>query len=253
MRFFLLLCVLQCVMVSCRNQPPHELYQVSGTKNLLNSHFDGLITLEELRKHGDFGIGTFHALDGELIALNGKFYRLDDNGQALLADKKATLPSASIVHFKETGNFLMKDEMNWEAFQKYLEKQLPVTGYPLAIKIEAEFKEVLARTIARQKSPYPEASDVIKNQIIFSFKNQYGTLVGYKGNQSLGGLLVDGYHFHYISRDKKVGGHLLDAVIKKAKVSYMPIESAKLILDPLPPREGFSPDEAEQAFHRGAQ
>ncbi len=40
---------------------------------LLDGIYDGVISFEDLKKHGDFGIGTFDQLDGEMIAFDNEF------------------------------------------------------------------------------------------------------------------------------------------------------------------------------------
>jgi hypothetical protein len=45
------------------------LTQVSTIGALINRVYDGVISYGELKKYGDFGIGTFEGLDGEMVAL----------------------------------------------------------------------------------------------------------------------------------------------------------------------------------------
>ncbi|WHX15610.1 acetolactate decarboxylase [Streptomyces malaysiensis subsp. malaysiensis] len=35
----------------------------------------GEVTIGELLRHGDFGVGTFNHLDGEMVILGGSCYR----------------------------------------------------------------------------------------------------------------------------------------------------------------------------------
>ena len=42
---------------------------VSTIDTILNGLYDGIITYGELKEWGDFGIGTFEGLDGEMVAL----------------------------------------------------------------------------------------------------------------------------------------------------------------------------------------
>ncbi len=51
------------------------LYQVSTLSALLEGVYDGETTFAELKPHGDFGIGTFNALDGEMICVDGHTYQ----------------------------------------------------------------------------------------------------------------------------------------------------------------------------------
>jgi len=50
------------------------LTQVSTIDAILNGLYDGVITYGDLKQYGDFGIGTFNALDGEMVAVDGNFY-----------------------------------------------------------------------------------------------------------------------------------------------------------------------------------
>ena len=58
------------------------LYQTSTINALLNGVYDGEVTFQELKEHGNFGLGTVDALDGEMIALDGKFYQIKTDGKA---------------------------------------------------------------------------------------------------------------------------------------------------------------------------
>src|SRR6476661_6799944 len=58
----------------------HVLFQASTIGALLEGAYDGDLTFAELAEHGDLGLGTLNGLDGEMIALDGRFYRADVDG-----------------------------------------------------------------------------------------------------------------------------------------------------------------------------
>ena len=58
-------------------------YQVSTIDALMQGVFEGVQSVKELKKHGDFGIGTFDGLEGELILLDGVVYHAKADGQPL--------------------------------------------------------------------------------------------------------------------------------------------------------------------------
>ena len=60
---------------------PHVLFQASTIGALLDGAYDGDLTFAELAEHGDLGLGTLNGLDGEMIALDGRFYRADVDGR----------------------------------------------------------------------------------------------------------------------------------------------------------------------------
>ena len=47
-----------------------EVYQTSTMGALLDGVYEGDVTTRELLRHGDFGLGTFNRLDGEMLALD---------------------------------------------------------------------------------------------------------------------------------------------------------------------------------------
>jgi acetolactate decarboxylase len=75
-RRLLLVALLAIVICGCSHPPPKRdtLFQVSTIDALLAGAYDGDITFKELGKHGDFGLGTFQSLDGEMVELDGSFY-----------------------------------------------------------------------------------------------------------------------------------------------------------------------------------
>ncbi len=68
------------IATSTREHEPHVLFQASTIAALLDGAYDGDVTFAELAEHGDLGLGTLNALDGEMIALDGRFYRADVDG-----------------------------------------------------------------------------------------------------------------------------------------------------------------------------
>ena len=59
---------------------PHVLFQASTIGALLEGSFEGDVSFAELAEHGDLGLGTLNHLDGEMIAIDGRFYRADVEG-----------------------------------------------------------------------------------------------------------------------------------------------------------------------------
>ena len=64
------------------------LYQVALIQSLVQGYYDGIITVGELKQHGDTGIGTFEGLNGEMIVLDGTVYQAVADGSALVEAAK---------------------------------------------------------------------------------------------------------------------------------------------------------------------
>src|SRR3954453_23671012 len=95
----------------------HEVFQNSTINALLEGVYDGSMTYGELRRHGDFGLGTFNALDGEMIAFDGDFYQVKADGVAYpVADGQRT-PFASVLFFRPTHTRPLSGPLDYEHFQ----------------------------------------------------------------------------------------------------------------------------------------
>src|SRR5260221_14693559 len=58
----------------------HVLFQASTIGALLDGAYEGDLRFDELAEHGDLGLGTLNGLDGEMVAIDGRFYRADVHG-----------------------------------------------------------------------------------------------------------------------------------------------------------------------------
>lgn len=74
--------------------PESVLYQTSLMSALLSGVYEGSTTIADLLKHGDFGLGTFNELDGELIAFSSQVYQLRADGSARKAQPEQKTPFA---------------------------------------------------------------------------------------------------------------------------------------------------------------
>src|SRR5664279_5386180 len=81
------------------SQSRGELFQTSTIDALVQGVYDGDMTFGELRKHGDFGIGTFNGVDGEMIALDGHYYQITSDGKARPVRDEMRTPFASVTTF----------------------------------------------------------------------------------------------------------------------------------------------------------
>ncbi len=93
--------------VVCVPQGKDILFQVSTIDALLEGIYDGDITCRELKSHGDFGIGTFNGLDGEMIELGGNIYQCRADGVAYPADDSTKVPFAAVTFFEPDKTVLL--------------------------------------------------------------------------------------------------------------------------------------------------
>lgn len=212
------------------------MYQTSTLNALVEAVYDGEITCGELKKHGDFGIGTFNGLDGEMIVLEGKIYQVKADGVAYPIFDSTKTPFAVVKFFKTNRNASLKKDLNYDHLQEYLDGLLPSKNLFYAVKIEGTFRYVKARSVPKQNKPYPGLVEVTKNQKVFEFRNVEGTIVGLRCPEYTKGINLPGYHFHFITKDRGAGGHLLECTLQAANVE---IDSTSKLYMVLPENNEF--------------
>jgi acetolactate decarboxylase len=196
--------------IHARLDNAHEFYQSSILNAILGGVYDGDLTFGELAKHGDFGLGTFNSLDGEMVGLDGKFYQIKSSGEVSLATPKMKTPYALVTFFKPEIRFSIKDAISEDKFEQYFDKALPSKNFFYALKIKGNFKSIKARSVPKQQKPYRPLIEVAKEQSIFNFEYIQGTIVGFRFPDYSTGISVPGYHLHFLSEDGLKGGHVLN-------------------------------------------
>lgn len=210
-------------------QSANSLYQISTINAVLQGVYDGQLTIKDLKQQGSFGIGTLNGLDGELIGLDGNYYQIKADGQVVKLNDNANVPFATALHFKADKTAELHD-VDYETLQKSLDEIKNDTNYFYAVRIDGVFATVKTRSIPKQTKPYKTLTEAAKEQKIFDLTNITGTVVGFWCPQYVNGINVPGYHLHFISADRKFGGHILTATLQSGKVQMARITEFHITL-----------------------
>lgn len=132
---------------------PHELFQASTIEALLDGAYDGDISFRELARHGDLGPGTFDAVDGEMLAIDGEFLRADVDGALHPVDPRRKTPFAVVTFFDPTHEFELAAKLDPKAFLEALDERIGDPRLGHALRIEGRFEGVRARSVPRQRAP----------------------------------------------------------------------------------------------------
>jgi acetolactate decarboxylase len=207
-----------------------ELYQVSTLNALLAGGYDGQLSLGELKRHGDFGIGTFEALDGEMAILDGVVYQVPFNGTARVMPDTARTPFASVLFFRPGNHADLGSIATLSQMEKRLDSTLPSPNLFYALRVDGRFSYVKTRSVPRQAKPYPPLAEVAKGQAVFEFRDVEGALIGLKCPAYANGLNVPGYHWHFLTADRTAGGHVLDLALDGLTAQVQSIREFTLTL-----------------------
>ncbi|MBN2516940.1 MAG: acetolactate decarboxylase [Deltaproteobacteria bacterium] len=196
-------------IVSCSTAYRNTVTQISTIDAILAGAYDGAMTLCELATYGNFGIGTFDKLDGEMILLDGTFFQIKGNGIVFIPETTLKTPFASVVQFEKDRTIKLPAGINYMAFKNIVDEKVPTMNVFCAVKVTGTFRTMKTRSVPAQKKPYPPLTEVTKHQAVFDLENVSGTIVGFRSPAYVQGINVPGYHMHFISDDFSSGGHIL--------------------------------------------
>lgn len=192
-------------------------FQTSTVNALMEGVSTGDMTMGELKTHGDFGLGTFDGLDGEMIELDGKVFQVRADGHAHPVEDSARTPFATVSFFKADESARLDRPCDQPAMLAAVATMLPSQNIFHALRIEGRFDYVKTRAVAKQdKSAGLE--EAAREEPIFEFNDVEGTIVGFFTPDYLRGVNVPGYHLHFITADRTAGGHMLDCRTKDVTI-----------------------------------
>jgi len=190
----------------------NEVFQTGLMSQLLDGIYDGEMTIGELLSHGNFGVGTFNGLDGEMVVLDGVCYQVRHDGSVSLPDLRQQTPYAVVTNFVPMIKRELPHNLLRKSASQILDDFTVSKNYMYAIKIYGEFEWVRTRTVIQ-------------------------------------GISVPGCHAHFIDDERVQGGHVVDFKLRSAKVEICPGTGLQLHL-PLTPEfssANLSPEDlAEQ-------
>lgn len=200
------------------------LYQVGTIGSLLSGVYEGDLSFKELAHYGDFGLGTFDRVNGEMIALDGKFYRIDAYGKAHIVELQMKTPFAMITHFTKFVSYELDSFEDLPSLQEYIETTFESQNIIYALRIDGEF----ARLDLRSEHPQPEghkplSKTISQVQTTSTLIDTEGTMVGFWFPKYMKTINVDGFHFHFLDKNCSLGGHLFNLKLTKATLKVMPI------------------------------
>jgi acetolactate decarboxylase len=240
-----------------REREPHVLFQASTIGALLDGAFEGDLSFAELAERGDLGLGTLNHLDGEMVALDGEFFRADVDGRLNRIEPEERTPFAVVTRFEPTVDRPLEGgERSHDELLAELDRRVPAGAASCAVRLDGRFPLVRARSVPRQEPPYRPLTEVVAEQHVFELADVEGTMLGFRFPAYVEGIEVAGYHLHFVSADRSRGGHVLDSRSAGVRVRLDPSDDLHVELPPqvelADPRLAAETHAAVEAVERSA-
>ncbi|MDD2671132.1 MAG: acetolactate decarboxylase [Syntrophales bacterium] len=207
----------------------NSIYLSAPVNAMMKGLYEQDMTMGELKKHGNFGLGTFNGLDGEMAMLDGKIYQLKDDSYTYDVPDSARTPFACVTFFAPETTDEIEEEMDYGAFFALLDRLLPSRNMLYAIRVEAFFREVKVWSVRKQENhaPVPDESGA---QPSFELRDVEGTLAGFYTPSFIRMLNMPGYHLHFLTSGRDRGGHLKECRVTGARIDIQHVARLKMDL-----------------------
>ena len=215
--------------------PVHTLFQVSTSGALVAGVSAGVVSVKTILDHGDFGLGTFADLDGEMVVLDGRAYQVPGSGRVSQTPPGARAPFAVVTRFSPQIDVEVGPFAAFAALQARCDSFRNSRNIFYAFRLDGRFSRIRTRAVNPSRKG-AHLVDAAKSQSEFHFSNIDGTLVGLWSPGFSSAFSIAGYHFHFISEDRQHGGHLLDCATGKLQLRMEALTDFHLAL---PETESF--------------
>jgi acetolactate decarboxylase len=183
----------------------HMLFQVSTSGALVAGLYDREVSVKAILEHGNFGLGTFANLDGEMVVLDGHVYQVTGSGQVSEAPADAGAPFAFVTTFQPQINVSIASVNTFKDLEAHCDNFRRSGNIFYALRLDGSFKRVRTRAV-NPPQPGTRLIDAAKVQSEFNFADIEGTLVGLWSPGFSSAFSVAGYHFHFLSADPQHAG-----------------------------------------------
>lgn len=194
-----------------------SLYVSAPVNALIEGIYQENTRIADVLRHGDFGLGTFNRLDGEMVVLDGKVYQLKSDGNAYPVAGDTQTPYACVTFFSPDTEEEIEQSLNFPELTALLERMIPSPNMIYAIRIDGRFDYIKTRSVPRQDS-YRPLVEVAREQPEFEYRDLNGVMTGYWTPTFMEALSVPGYHLHFLTQDRRHGGHLLACKTSKIRI-----------------------------------
>ena len=142
------------------------MYQISTSSALVEGVYSGSIPSSTLLEHGDFGLGTFEALGGEMVVLDGLIYQIA--GEVRLRSDDFLVPFAAVTRFRADSSFEIGRFASLQELEAACDRHRQSDNLFYALRLDGIFQTLHARAV----HPVPNGTrllDASKTEFEFQF------------------------------------------------------------------------------------
>ena len=221
--------IVQMALAEALDIEHHSIFQVSTSGAIVQGLYQGCVTVADLRRHGDLGLGTFEDLDGEMILIDGHCFQARSDGTVVEAPDDALTPFASVVNFAADSTADLAAIGSYAELTERLDALRSSRNGMVSLRATGHFSAMRVRTACRTESGV-DLVEATANQRVFDYAEVAGTLVGFWSPGYAKSIAISGWHLHFISDDRTKGGHVLDLAVPELHVELNDVNDVHLAI-----------------------
>jgi acetolactate decarboxylase len=234
-RLFLLVPLL--FLMGCSSKKEDTIFHYSVLKALDNGVLEGNMNAGELKRYGDFGLGTYNKLNGEMVVLDHIVYRVSQDGKIMQPDDDILIPYSVITFYNQDDTLCTNGQIDYPYLKEYIGRRVPSRNLFYAFRIRGDFEYIKCGGANIQEEPYNKSLlQMLADRPVYEGREIKGTLVGFWCPEYIGDINTVGFHLHFISDDQSIGGHLMEFTARSLEIGYDAKHAYKILL---PDTEGF--------------
>lgn len=183
--------------------------QVGTYAYLTAPDYDALAPVGAAARGKSFALGTFDRLDGELVMVAGRLFRVGTSGTPRTVAMSRRTPFVQAVRFRPQAWRTVQSGTTCTRMERMIDRMVGSSAGMVAVRVRGRFAQVEFRSVAEQSKPYPPLTEVVANQVVFPTERRRAVLVGFRSGPDFAGASAPGLHLHGLTADRERGGHVL--------------------------------------------
>jgi len=176
--------------------------------------------------------GAFADLDGEMVVVDGHFWRVPGAGAVREAADSDLAPFAVVTSFRPERSLELATVVSFDDLLRQLDTLRNSDNLFFAVRIDGRFSRMHTRAVCKKAGV--SLVDAASNQAEFEFGGIAGTIVGFWTPEYARTVNIAGWHLHFLSEERSGGGHLLDIEGAGLKVQVQHLDDFRMAIPESP-------------------
>ncbi|MEH0152492.1 acetolactate decarboxylase [Limibacter armeniacum] len=220
------------------------IYQYGSTLTLFGMVINGDLTSNKMLEHGNYGLGLENNIKSEFIVVNNEIYTIDAVGKVDKATPNSKASYMTMWDFKPEKTVTLKNIKSYKELDTALKAEMESENSFYTYKMKGQFSFLEMGSAIE----YKNNETLIENRerrVLYTNHDVSGIMVGHFTPNHAAATCFPGMHFHFISDDLKLGGHLEDIAFDQIDVEIQKVDT---LVFTLPEVEAIKVADMNSAF-----